>query len=316
MSDTTYKFNDIRDHEDIHRLGDHVLYAEAWQGEMRLLAVDLTASMQKLQKIHDLSPSATEALGQLCMTSLLLASDLKDANSWLGMTLQTAGDLGRIQVECQQNLNFRAKTTSPHAKVHINEQHQLDLTANFKGGGRLQVMRSFASNKAPFVSQTELLQAGLTQTLAYYLAKSEQRQSCLILQTGMSQNGIDFALGLLLEALPNATSASLDKLEQRVNNMPALSWFVANKFDTAHILDMLMMDENIKYLKRQAVELACSCSLAKMQAALCSLQDADWQSLISEKELTMSCDYCKKTYTFTQAELLKIRSQAKQASAR
>lgn len=306
MTDNSFLFNDIRDYEDIHRPGDHVLYAEAWQGEMRLLAVELTESMRKLQKIHDLSPSATEALGQLSMTSLLLASDLKDLNSWLGMSLQTAGDLGRLQVECQQNLHFRAKTTSPHAQVHINEHKQLDLKPNFGQGGRLQVMRCFASNQVPFVSQTELLKEGLTQTLAYYLAKSEQRQSCLILQIGMNQEGISFAIGLLLEALPNATSQSLDRLEQRVNNMPNLSWFIENKFDTAHILDMLMLDENIKYLKRQKVELACSCSLAKMQAALCSLQKSDWLDLLKEKTLTMSCDYCKQTYTFSQSELATI----------
>lgn len=310
MGESKYQFNDIRDKEDIHRLGDHVLYAEAWQGEIRLLAVDLTESMRKLQKIHDLSPSATEALGELSLTSLLLASDLKDKSAWLGMSLQTAGDLGRLQVECQQNLHFRAKTSSPHAKVHINANKQLDISENLGGSGRLQVMRSFSPSLAPFISQVELQPSGLTQTLAYYLAKSEQRRSCLILQIGMNKDGISFAIGLLLEALPLATDKSIERLEQRVNNMPTLSWFVENKFDTAQILDMLMIDENIKYLKRQAVKLACSCSTRKMQAALCSLQAADWQSLLKEKELTMSCDYCKRSYTFKQAELEKLYQSA------
>lgn len=57
MGESKYQFNDIRDKEDIHRLGDHVLYAEAWQGEIRLLAVDLTESMRKLQKSMTCRPA-------------------------------------------------------------------------------------------------------------------------------------------------------------------------------------------------------------------------------------------------------------------
>lgn len=310
MTEEKNTFNDIRDQQDIHQKGDHAIFAEACKGQLRLIAVDLTASMKSLRDLHDLSPAACVAMGELALTGMILAGDLKDKDAWLSLILQTDGDLGKVVVECRQNMTLRAKTSSPHPKVHLNAAKQLDINANI-GTGRLAVLRSFGANE-PFVSRIPWQQQGLTQTLAYYLAKSEQRRSCLILQVGMDKNGITFAWGFLLEALPAATEQTLNYLEQRINNMPAVSWFYENKFDPAQVLDMLVMDPAIKYLACLPISLSCSCSVAKMKAALAALNKRDLQDLAKKEHLTLACEYCHRQYTFTAADLQELLQATEQ----
>lgn len=301
MAEAKFLFNDIRDSEDIYLPGDHLLYAEALEGQIRMQAVNATESLRAIRDKHDLGPSATYALGQLVLASLLLAGDLKDKSAWLSLILQSEGDLGRLVVEVNEDLSFRAKAANPLAAVHFNAKQQIDLTENI-AGGRLTVIRSFGKGE-PFVSQMPLNYRNIAKDVTYYLAKSEQRHSAVILGVDLNKDGIVAAVGLFIEALPGASEKTLNYVEERLAAFPELSFLLQSGFNSAQILDMLLMDENIRYLKRKEINIACSCSIRKMQDALQSLGAKDLQELLTEPSLTMQCEFCKNTYTFSSNEL-------------
>lgn len=303
-----YIFNDIRDSEDIYAPGDHLLYAEALAGEIRLNAVMLTDSLKELREIHDLGPAAAYALGQTALAAILLAGDLKDKASWLALHLQTEGDLGKLSVEVNEDLTFRAKCGNPFAAVHFDDKRRIELKENI-AGGRMTVIRSFGTGE-PFISQMPLNNLNIAADVTYYLAKSEQRRSAVILGIDMNKEGIVSACGIFVEALPGAAESTLDYVEERLRNFPDLAFLLQSAFNSAQLLDMLLMDENIRYLKRKNIKLACTCSVEKMSAALKSLGSADWESLQHENSLTMSCDYCKNTYTFDAEALDLLRNEA------
>lgn len=306
------QFGDIRDHEDIHRPGDHLIKAMAMDGEVRISAVDVTDTVRRAQTMHDMGPTAGVAVGRAISAAALLAQDMKGDEENLTLSVRGDGPLGGFTIVVESGLKLRASVVNPHCETLSKpgpEGAVLDIGAAL-GAGRLSVIRDFGQAE-PYIGQIPLQSGEIAEDITAYLVYSEQRPAAVGLAANISTSGMGRAGGFLLEPMPGASQRTLDYIEARVAGFPGLDFFLEEGFTAAQVIDLIMGNVSLRYLERTDLEYQCNCSRDRMERNLLALGHKELKNLSEDpKGIQLECHFCDSTYTFTQEEVKALYEQS------
>ncbi len=285
--------------------GDYMVRATALKDQVRLVGIRSTELCREAMQIHDLSPSATVALGRLMTGILMLTPDLDKPEHSVTAVIRSEGPISGLTVVGQSDGRIRGLVLNPHVPTLYREEGKLDISG-VVGQGRLTVIRDFGHGE-PYVGHVNLVSGEIAEDLTAYLACSEQVPTVMALCVSLDQTGVKYAGGYMMQLLPGADEELIERLEARVAGFPDVSELFAEGFNPHHFLDLLIGDPDIKYHDVINCSYDCNCSRERMLRNLVALGSEELTELSEDPEgIELVCHFCDGKYHFSQTEIREI----------
>lgn len=283
---------------------DRLIQGMAEGGDFRILAAATTLTVDTAREVLDLAPVATDALGRALTGSLLLAR-LLDKNlkhQYVTLRFEGNGPLGVIIAEANVAGAARGYVGNP-----VPNDENLDV-ARAIGYGRLTVIRGTPPAGRPYTSQLELHGSGVAQEITRYLATSEQINSAVLLGVLNRRDGVAAAGGIIVQSFPHASEASIERIERRIKDAPALSTLL-EKMPIEDVVATVFHGCGYKQIDSSfnvPLSYTCSCSRERALAPLVLFAREELQSMIDEGGTEVVCQFCGRKYQFSQHDLLAL----------
>lgn len=286
---------------------DRLIQGMAEGGDFRILAAQTTLTVDTAREVLDLAPVATDALGRALTGSLLLAR-LLDKNlkhQYVTLRFEGNGPLGVIIAEANVAGAARGYVANP-----VPEDENLDV-ARAIGYGRLTVVRGTPPTGKPYTSQLELHGSGVAQEITRYLARSEQINSAVLLGVLNRRDGVAAAGGIIVQSFPHASEESIERIEKRIKDAPALSTLL-DKMPIEDAVATVFHDCHYKQIDASfnvPLSYTCSCSRERALGPLALFPHDELQSMIDEGGTEVVCQFCGRKYQFSEHDLLALTAK-------
>ena len=158
--------------------------------------------------------------------------------------------------------------------------------------------------REPYIGSVELVSGEIAEDLTAYLLESEQVPSACALGVLVDTNlTIRAAGGFIVQLMPGAEDSLIEKLEDNIFMMDQLTTVLDEDGEEALFRQVLAgFDWHI--VGEFPVEYRCYCSRERVEQALTVIDPKELQEIIAEgKDISVSCQFCDKEYSFTPAEL-------------
>jgi molecular chaperone Hsp33 len=137
--------------------------------------------------------------------------------------------------------------------------------------GFLTVSKDIGVGGEPYSGMVQLVSSEVGDDLAYYLTESEQTPSAVGVGAALDESGqISVCGGFLVQALPKADQAEIEKLMQRIAVLPPLSELL-KEGGPEGVLRELFGDIPYTLLETRNIYVRCGCSREKVERALLTL---------------------------------------------
>lgn len=281
-------------------------------GNLRVLAVETTDIAEVARERHQLSPTATAALGR-AMSGVLLLTFLLSKTPKERVSLQFAGDgpLGGLVVEAAPDGFVRGYVKNPQANPPLRPDGKLNVGAAI-GKGELRVDR-LLSNEELYQSSVELVSGEVAEDLVRYLWQSEQIPSAVLLGVRVHGQGeVQVAGGLAIQVLPGCPDEVIDKLEQNLQGRAGITDLLLERGLEGAILTLLEgLDYDPTNLSavgyRQGyipLEFRCRCSRERALNALIYFSPEEREEMIEQDGgAEVQCHWCAMKYQITPEEI-------------
>lgn len=286
-------------------MADYIVRATAADGQIRAFAAYTKDVAEESRRRHNTSPTATVALGQLLTAGTMMGAMMKNDTDILTLQIRCDGPLGGLTVTADNQGNVKGYAVHPDVDVpvkngQINVADALDL-------GVLNVIKDMGL-KEPYVGQTILETSEIAKDLTYYYMNSEQVPSSVGLGVLMNKdNTVKCAGGFIIQLMPFAEDATIDKLEENLKNVTSVTELLDNGCTPEGLLEALLGNLGIEILDTLPTQFHCNCSKERVEKAVASVGREDLQAMIDDGEdIEVKCDFCNSTYKYTVDELKDI----------
>jgi molecular chaperone Hsp33 len=253
---------------------------------------------------HDCGPLAAIALGRALTGAALLAALLKDGQH-VQLKFEGNGPLAKIIAEAGYDGWLRGYVAEPHAEAPL-EAGRLSVAQGLGRAGFLTV-KKFIGLPQAYQGMVQLRTSEIGEDIAWYLLESEQTPSYIAVTALAVADGRVPAAGLLIQPLPGAGETSLAAIERALTTLPPLSSLLAEDATSQAILARLCQDIPHHLTASRPLHYECGCTVEKMRAALVTLGTAQLQEMLAaEGRAEVTCEFCRRRYLFSAAELRQL----------
>ena len=194
---------------------------------------------------------------------------MKNDTDILTLQIRCDGPLGGLTVTADNQGNVKGYAVHPDVDVpvkngQINVADALDL-------GVLNVIKDMGL-KEPYVGQTILETSEIAKDLTYYYMNSEQVPSSVGLGVLMNKdNTVKCAGGFIIQLMPFAEDATIDKLEENLKNVTSVTELLDHGCTPEGLLDALLGNLGIEVLDTLPTQFHCNCSKERVEKAVASV---------------------------------------------
>lgn len=289
---------------------DYLIRATAANGQVRAFGVTSRELTETAKNAHDTSPVATAALGRLMSAAVMMGADLKGENDLLTLRMEGDGPMGGLLATADSHGNVKGYAFHPEVLLPPNARGKLDVGGAL-GAGMLSVVKDIGL-KEPYVGQTNLVSGEIAEDLTYYYATSEQIPCSIALGVLMNKdNTVRQAGGFMIQLLPGASDELIDRLEERLGELPSITALLDAGKTPEEILSGLLGDFDLEILEKKPVQFHCDCSRERVERAIVSIGKKEIREMIEEgKPIEAGCQFCNKKYSFSVEELEELLQKA------
>lgn len=282
---------------------DYIVRATAADGQIRAFAATTRNLVEEARKAHNTSPVATAALGRLLTAGGMMGIMMKGKDDLLTIRMQGDGPMEGLTVTADAAGNVKGYVFRPDVMLPPNSKGKLDVGGAL-GVGVLSVSKDIGL-KEPYVGQTILVSGEIAEDLTYYYATSEQTPSSVALGVLMNKNNtVRQAGGFIIQLLPDAAEETIDRLEQKLNEIDSVTSLLDAGNTPEMILEHILGEFGLDILDTVSTKFYCNCSKQRVEKALVSIGKKDLQEMIDDgKTIEVNCHFCNKNYEFTVEEL-------------
>lgn len=290
---------------------DKLIRAAAAGGTIRVFAADTTATTAEAVRRHGTSPTVSAALGRMLTGTLLLGATLKDFDR-LTAKIDAGGPIGGITAEATIDGTVRGYVKNPLAEIPGKQNGKFDVSGII-GGGTFYVIREagfdIGLHREPYVGSVPVVSGEIAEDFAYYLAKSEQIPSAVMLGV-LLQNREPFVKasgGLLVQMMRGANEHHITMMEDTISRLPGLTEMMAEGMAPEAIAKRALGDFELEVLERHEVAFACNCSVEKAFRMIEALGRDEVEAMLREdRGAKMTCGFCSETYNLDEGDLKSI----------
>ncbi len=276
-------------------------------GMVMASAITGTDIVRRAQEIHHTLPTATAALGRTLLAASLMGNQLKGEEQSLTLQVKGDGPLGGITCVSDSAGNVRGFVMHPEVDVPRKYEGKLDVGAAV-GGGYLTVIKDLGM-KEPYVGSISLVSGEIAEDVTAYFAESEQIPTACALGVLVKKDGGEVltAGGYLIQLLPGADDAAIDKVERGIRKVGSVTSALAEGKTTLELIHGVLEEFELEVLETTSVEYRCYCSRDRVTRALISMGREEMKSLIEEQGCAdLTCQFCDRIYHYDRTELEEI----------
>lgn len=287
---------------------DKIIQGTAADGTIRVFAAITTDVLREAVRRHKTSPTVSAALGRVLTGTLLLGGTFKDYDR-LTVKIDSTGPVGGITAETTGNGTVRGYVKNPDVDLPAAPNGKFDV-GGIVGPGTFYVIREsgfdIGLHKDPYVGSVPLVSGEIGEDLAYYLAKSEQIPSAVLLGVLLKSEEPFVAAsgGVLVQMLPGANEHIITMIEDTIRHAPHVTTAIESGAGPEDLLKLALGEIDFEVLDEKDVSFQCNCSLDRARALIASLGAAEVESMMKEdKGATMNCGFCNESYSLSEADL-------------
>lgn len=117
-------------------------------------------------------------------------------------------------------------------------------------------------------------------------------------------NHVKQAGGFIIQVMPNADDAVIDRLEKRLGEVDSVTKLLEQGMTPEDIIRYLMDGMDIDFLDTIPTQYHCNCSRERVSRAIASIGRKDLQEMIDAGEpVEVNCDFCGSHYLFDTEDL-------------
>mgnify|MGYP003621093728 CR=1 FL=1 len=281
---------------------DYMYLALATDDGVRGYAAATSHLVEEARERHGTTPVATVALGR-ALTACVLMSGLLKTGQRVALKWEGTGPLGRIVVEADAKGRVRGYVAAPDVDMPPMDG-EYDVVAAIGRAGLLTVVRDLQLAELA-QGAVHLATSDIAGDLQYFLEQSDQVPSAVEIGVSLNEDGTMAAAGgILIQPLPPYEPHVVDRLKERLQEMPPVTAMLADGQKPEAILDEVFEGLNHKLLSKYPVRFECNCSRERTTAALVALGREELQAILdAEGETTVTCQFCHREYNYTREDL-------------
>ena len=288
-------------------MSDQILRAMTTDGWVKAVAINSRNIVERARSIHNTTPTATAALGRTLSACAMLGNMQKIENGSVTLQIKGGGPLGTILAVSDAEGNVRGYVQNPHITLLEKYAGKLDVGAAVGTDGLLTVIRDLQM-KEPYVGSVELVSGEIGDDVTAYLVQSEQCPSACGLGVLVDvDHSVKVAGGFILQLLPGAPDAIIDKLEAGIAAAGSVTSMLDSGLSLQAMLQRVTGGMELEFFEPSGVEYRCYCTHARVEATLISLGREELTQIAAEgKDIQVECQFCDTEYKFTPDEIRAI----------
>ena len=203
--------------------------------------------------------------------------------------------------------NVRGYVQNPHISLLEKYAGKLDVGAAVGTDGLLTVIRDLQM-KEPYVGSVELVSGEIGDDVTAYLVQSEQcPSSCGLGVLVDVDHSVKCAGGFILQLLPGAPEAIIDKLEAGIAAAGSVTAMLDAGLSLQEMLTKVTGGMELEFFEPTPVEYRCYCTRDRVEAALISLGREELTKIADEgKDTKIECQFCDTEYRFSPDDVRKL----------
>ena len=293
---------------------DTLVRATAADGSVRCMAAVTTNLVAEAVIRHQTSHTVAAALGRTLTGTLLLGSGLKDLDR-LTVQIVCDGPIGGITAEANAHGQVRGYVRNPEADAPLNHIGKFDVRSII-GRGMLHVTYESGYDiglyREPYRGSVPIVSGEIGEDFAYYLAKSEQIPSAVLLGVLIRAHAsgdtfVEAAGGLIIQMMPGANEKIIAAIESSVSQTPHTTTLIREGACPVDMLRTALGDIEFEILEERPVSFTCPCSYERAVSLISSIDRTELEAMLREdKGAAMICHFCNETYRLDEAALENI----------
>lgn len=260
---------------------------------------------------HQTSPTVSAALGRLLTGTLLLGSSLKEFDR-LTVKIEAMGAVGGLVAEADAEGRVRGYVKNPDVELPPKENGKFDVSGII-GEGMFYVIREsgfdVGLHREPYIGTVPITSGEIAEDFAYYLAKSEQIPSAVLLGVLLQPEEpfVRASGGVMVQIMPGANEHIVTMIEDTIRHAPHLTSLISEGATAEDLVKMALGVIDYEVLEEREVRFECNCSFERAVSLISSLGRAEVSSMLAEdKGAEMTCGFCNEIYTLDENDLKKM----------
>jgi molecular chaperone Hsp33 len=285
---------------------DGILKAISTDGTIRAVIATTTELVEVARKRHNLSYTATAALGRALTAGALLAP-LAAREGQVALKFQGNGPLGKVIVDASPKGTVRGYVENPQVELPLNSLGNFDVGAAIGKTGYLHVTIDHGFNR-PHTSTVELATGEVGEDINQYLVNSDQTGSIVVVGTHLNRRGVEAAGGLIVQLLPDHTEETICKIENNITTFGTFTFLMRRGMGLEEILRRILNGFDVRPLTEvRPLSFSCKCSSERFLEALKVLDKKDLISMAEEDgQAEGRCHFCNEFYYVNKESLLDL----------
>lgn len=292
---------------------DKIISCLAHNGKVNIRCIKSTNMVEEARKVHDLSPTATAALGRLITITSLLGKEMKGEDGTITTQIKGNGPIGTLVAVSDNKGNVKGYVSNPQLDLPLNpENGKINVGAAIGKEGMIYIIKDVGL-KEPYVGTSPIISGEIAEDFTNYFATSEQTPTVVALGVLVDKNGVKAAGGYLITLMPDATENEIVKIEEALKKADSISKMLADEKELIDIAEMVVGDNNLMYFESEDIpKYICNCSKEKMETGLSTIGEKELKEIIeSDEKAELVCHFCNKKYLFNREDLSNILNKIK-----
>jgi molecular chaperone Hsp33 len=290
---------------------DKLIHGTAADGTVRVMAAITTETVAEAIRRHQTSPTVSAALGRLLTGTLLLASGQKELDR-LTVKIEADGAVEGITAEAGADGKVRGYVKNPYAELPPKENGKFDVSG-IVGGGMFYVIRETGYDiglyREPYVGSVPIVSGEIAEDFAYYLAKSEQIPSAVLLGVLLEKQApfVKASGGVIIQMMPGANEHIITMIEDTISHAPHITSVINEGASARDLVKLALGEIDFEILEEKEISFDCNCSFERAVSLIGSLGRDEVASMLAEdRGAKMTCGFCNEIYTLDEADLQKM----------
>jgi len=287
---------------------DGILRISLMGGQARAFLIDSTRMVDEARRVHNLSRTATAALGRLLTGASIMGCMLKNERDSLTATIKGGGPLGTVMAVSRADGTVKGYVDNPDLELPLRADGKLDVGRAVGKNGQLTIIKDMGM-KEPYVGMVNLRSGEIGEDLAMYFTASEQTPS-LVSVGVLTNNTVVAAGGLVVQIMPGCSEIALKSIEYSAPMFMNISSTI-QEYGLNGAYQQLLSHLEPEIIGTARPRYLCDCSRERFERGLISLGRDELTSLINEDHgAELSCHFCNRTFRFTEKQLVSLLEQA------